>query len=225
MPKIIIIVQIIALMNTHCIGNQPTAESNVITELYNNCGLKGKLSYNVFELAVTGLNKINGIQNSNIITIIDYSKPSSSERLFVIDLANKKLLYNTLVAHGKNSGENYAKSFSNDSESLKSCLGFFLTLGTYKGDNGYSLLLEGLEPGINDKARERSIVIHGAGYVSHVYLKENGRLGRSWGCPALPEDISREIIDLISNGSCLFIFGDDPDYLDKSVIIKTSMGK
>jgi hypothetical protein len=225
MPKIIILVQIIALMTTQCTGNQPAAESNVIAELYNKCGLKGKLSFNVFELAVTGLNKISGIQNNKIITIIDYSQPSTSERLFVIDLVNKKLLYNTLVAHGKNSGENYAKNFSNESESLKSCLGFFITRETYYGDNGYSLLLDGLEPGINDEARERSIVIHGASYVSQSYLKEYGRLGRSWGCPALPENISKEIIDLISDGTCLFVFGDDPDYLNKSVFFKTLKGK
>lgn len=181
--------------------------------------MKDILSFNVFELAVTGFNRIDGIQNKKIITIIDYSRPSTENRFYVIDLVNKKILYFTLVAHGKNTGEDDAKSFSNDSETLKSCLGFFLTNETYIGENGYSLMLDGLEPGINDNARERSIVIHGAAYVSESFIKENGRLGRSWGCPALPESTSKEIIDLISKGSCLFIYGDDPDYVVKSKVI------
>jgi hypothetical protein len=224
MKSIILLIQIFALLSCLNGSDSRDGKSSEIQLLYKECGLKDILSFNVFDLAVTGLRKINGIQNSKIITIIDFSKPSTSERFFVIDLENKKLLYSTLVAHGKNSGENYAKSFSNESESLKSCLGFFITNETYNGDNGYSLMLDGLEPGINDNARNRSIVIHGAAYVSEAFIKENGRLGRSWGCPALPESISKEIIDLISKGSCLFIYGVDPDYLGKSKIINTSKG-
>jgi hypothetical protein len=123
------------------------------------------------------------------------------------------------VAHGKNSGENIADSFSNDSKSLKSCLGFFLTAETYTGKHGYSLKLDGLEPGINDNARQRAIVIHGADYVSASFAQQHGRLGRSWGCPALPTDRSKEIIDKISQGSCLFIYGNDPKYLKNSKIL------
>jgi hypothetical protein len=124
------------------------------------------------------------------------------------------------VAHGKNTGENTAADFSNQSESLKSSLGFFLTAETYVGENGYSLKLDGLEEGINDNARIREIVIHGADYVSQKFIDENGRLGRSWGCPALPVEFSKEIIDIISEGSCLFIYAADTLYKEKSTIYR-----
>ncbi len=168
---------------------------------------------------MTGMRKIKDLQNKKLITIIDFSKPSTQERFFVIDLENKLILYRSLVAHGRNSGENIADSFSNDSKSLKSCLGFFLTAETYTGKNGYSLKLDGLEPGINDNARRRTIVIHGADYVSASFAQQYGRLGRSWGCPVLPIDNSKEIIDKISNGSCLFIYGSDPEYQKASKIL------
>lgn len=219
MLKIILVIQLIASLNGY-IGNkfQDTGKSD-IQILYKECGLKDVLTYDIFELAVSGQRKISGIQNNKILTIIDYSKPGTTERFYVIDLAKKKILYKTLVAHGKNSGENSAVSFSNDSGSLKSCLGFFLTGETYNGKNGYSLMLDGLEPGINDNSRMRSIVIHGAGYVSQDFINKYGRIGRSWGCPALPENISKEIIDTISKGTCLFIYGNEPDYIRNSKII------
>jgi hypothetical protein len=219
MSRLILFIQIIALFKVCGKEYKQADKSSDIHSLYNDCGLNDILSYNVFELAVSGQRKIIGIQNDKIITIIDYSKPSSSKRLFVIDLANRKIKYKTLVAHGKNSGENKAGIFSNDSGSLKSCLGFFLTNETYNGENGYSLMLDGLEPGINDNARMRSIVIHGASYVSEEFIKKYGRLGRSWGCPALPQDLSKQIIDFISKGSCLFIYGDDPEYFANSKIV------
>jgi len=190
-----------------------------LKNLYENCKLDSLLSFETFRLAITGFEKVYGLQNKKIITIIDFSKPSVKERFFVIDIDNKQVLYKTLVAHGKNSGENIAESFSNDSKSLKSCLGFFQTAETYIGKHGYSLRLDGLEPGINDNARNRSIVIHGADYVSIDFAKIYGRLGRSWGCPALPINCSKEIIDKISNGSCLFIFANDPEYLKVSKIL------
>lgn len=219
MLKIILVIQLIASLNGY-IGNkfQDTGKSD-IQILYKECGLKDVLTYDIFELAVSGQRKISGINNNKILTIIDYSKPGTTERFYVIDLAKKKILYKTLVAHGKNSGENSAVSFSNDSGSLKSCLGFFLTGETYNGKNGYSLMLDGLEPGINDNSRMRSIVIHGAGYVSQDFINKYGRIGRSWGCPALPENISKEIIDTISKGTCLFIYGNEPDYIRNSKII------
>jgi hypothetical protein len=166
------------------------------------------------------LRQIENQAKKNILSIIDYSRPSTEIRFFVIDIELKKLIYRCLVAHGKNSGENYAKAFSNDPESLKSSLGFFLTAETYYGNHGYAMRLDGLEKNINDNARIREIVIHGADYVSNEFIKKYGILGRSWGCPALPIDISKEIIDKISGGSCLFIYGDDDSYKRNSVFLK-----
>jgi hypothetical protein len=201
------------------LSSKDPPEDVVIRQLWINCGLTGIVSYNVFYPAQAGYRKIDNIVKKNLITIIDFSKPSTENRFYVIDLANKHLLYKCLVAHGKNSGDNYAKSFSNQSLTLKSCLGFFLTAETYIGENGYSLKLDGLEKNINDNARTREIVIHGAGYVSQEFIKKYGRLGRSWGCPALPVEITKEIIDQISGGSCLFIFGEDKYYKKKSILI------
>lgn len=190
-----------------------------INQLWIECRLKGVIPYNVFNTAILGYRRTENIKRKNVITIIDFSKPSAEERLLVIDLGNKKVLYKCLVAHGKNSGENYAKSFSNQNESLMSSLGFYLTGETYTGENGYSLRLNGLEKGINDHARAREIVIHGASYVSKEFIDKYGRLGRSWGCPALPPEVTKEIIDLISGGSCLFIYADDVFYKENSTFI------
>jgi hypothetical protein len=219
MIKIILLIQLYIL-------NSPLSEEKFllkgdedIRSVYLQCGLSNDLSFDVFEKAVAGMQKIGEIQNKNIITIVDYSKPSSKKRFYVIDLLNKKILYKTIVAHGKNSGDYNAKSFSNKPGSLKSCLGFFMTAETYNGKYGYSLCLDGLEPGINDNARKRAIVIHGADFVTPSIIKEYGRLGGSFGCPALPVGVSKEIIDKIAKGSCLFIFGNDPEYFKNSKII------
>jgi hypothetical protein len=182
-------------------------QSNEIHRLWLDCQLEKDLPYEIFSIAIQGYRKIENIKKKNILTIIDYSKPSSVKRFFVIDIEKKELLYKTHVAHGKNSGDNEAVSFSNELNSLQSSLGFFLTAETYEGENGYSMKLDGLEKGINDHAREREIVIHGAEYVSEEYIIKYGRLGRSWGCPALPMEVSKEIIDFIANGSCLFVYG------------------
>jgi hypothetical protein len=219
MFKIILISQFLVLPAFNPADNYSQLTGADLRLLYQECSLETAITFNVFRLAMTGMENIKELQNKKIITIIDFSKPSTQERFFVIDLANKKILYKTLVAHGKNSGENTADSFSNDSQSLKSCLGFFLTAETYNGKHGYSLSLDGLEPGINDNARTRSIVIHGADYVSATYAEIHGRLGRSWGCPALPVDSSKEIIDHISKGSCIFIYGNDPEYLKASELL------
>jgi hypothetical protein len=133
----------------------------------------------------------------------------------------KELLYVCLVAHGKNSGEKIPDHFSNKPESLESSLGFYMTAETYSGKHGYSLRLDGLEKNINDNARMREIVIHGADYVSQQFIDSHGRLGRSWGCPAIPVEISREVIDSISNGSCIFIYGKDESYFLKSAFVNT----
>lgn len=183
--------------------------------LYQEIGLKGKLDYEVFKTALNGYNKIEG-KRKELLTIIDYSKPSTEKRFFVIDMERKKLLVHSHVSHGKNSGGNIATSFSNKMSSNKSSLGFFLTENTYMGGNGYSLVLNGLEKGINDKAKERYIVIHGADYANPRFAQSQGRLGRSLGCPALPKDVSKKAIDMIKNGSVIFVYGNDTNYLEKS---------
>ena len=183
--------------------------------LYEEIGLNGKLNYDVFKTALNGYNKIDG-RKKELLTIIDYSKPSTEKRFFVIDMDKKELLVYSHVSHGKNSGGNIATSFSNKVSSNKSSLGFFLTENTYMGGNGYSLVLNGLEKGINDKAKDRYIVIHGADYANPKVAKSQGRLGRSLGCPALPRDISKNAIDMIKNGSVLFVYGNDTNYLERS---------
>ena len=196
-----------------------TAGVTDIRKLWMSCRLDGVISFEVFNSAMEGYYQIDSIRKKDVITIIDYSKSSVEKRFFVVDIEKRQLLYKCLVAHGKNTGEDYAQSFSNQSESLKSCLGFFLTAETYYGKNGYSLKLDGLEKDINDNARNREIVIHGADYVCQQYIDKYGRIGRSWGCPALPLELSKEIIDKISNGSCLFIYGIDPLYKKNSIFL------
>ena len=163
------------------------------------------------------------IINDRVITIIDFTKPSHQERLFVIDLVGEKVIYKSLVAHGKNSGEDYATCFSNNPNSHQSSLGYYLTGSPYVGRHGYSLLLDGLEKGINDNARKRAVVIHGAAYVSQRYIESNGRLGRSFGCPALPEERASEIIDTIQEKSLLFIYSTDKDYCKNSSFFNSSL--
>lgn len=197
-----------------------TSEINKNAEyrrLYDEMQLNNIVSYKAFEQAMEGYKKIH--PKKEILTLIDYSKPSTEERLYIFDLKQKKKLYTSVVAHGKNSGENYATSFSNKSGSLQSSLGFFLTEGTYQGRNGYSLILNGLEKNINCKAKSRAIVMHGADYCSASMAKKAKRLGRSWGCPAIPRNVNKEIIDAIKGGSLMYIFADDEDYLKQSSIL------
>jgi hypothetical protein len=132
-----------------------------------------------------------------------------------------KILFNTLVAHGRNSGLEYATAFSNQQESHKTSLGFFITLNTYNGGNGYSLKLKGCEKGINDKALERAIVMHGADYANENFIQHNGYLGRSYGCPAVPEKINKELINAIKNGSCMFLYHSTKKYTTVSKILNS----
>ena len=142
----------------------------------------------------------------SLLTIIDFSRPSTEKRMFIIDLKNQSLIYSSLVAHGQNSGVVYAEKFSNRPKSHMSSLGTYITSNTYEGKHGYSLRLDGRDKGLNDKARERAIVIHGANYVSDRYLQINGRIGRSFGCPALPQESAEFVINLIKEGSYLYIY-------------------
>jgi hypothetical protein len=187
-----------------------------IGELHAQIGLQGVMDEHIFELAMIGylnLKRDQLLRSDTLLTIVDYRKTSKEKRLYVVDLKRRQLRYHTLVAHGKGSGASDATRFSNTPGSKTSSLGFFLTGEPYFGVHGYSLKLKGLEESINDNAEARSIVIHGAAYVSEGFIERYGRLGRSWGCPALPVDQTREIIDAIKGGSCLFVYGDDPSYL------------
>ena len=187
--------------------------------LYHEMALAGTIDYAVFERAIAGYNRMGG-HDKDILTVIDFTKPSTEKRLFVIDLKLKKILFISYVAHGRNSGEKYATSFSNREGSFKSSLGFYKTENTYYGKNGYSLVLDGLERGINDKAKERAIVMHGATYANPSTIRSCGRLGRSLGCPALPLAVSKKIIDTIKGGTLLYIHGDDKTYASRSTFIK-----
>jgi hypothetical protein len=150
--------------------------------------------------------KEKGVVTKNILTLVDFSLSSNSKRLWVIDLATNTILYNSLVAHGRNTGDEFANSFSNSEQSFKSSLGLYVTGEIYNGKHGMSLRLDGLEKGVNDHARARGVVMHAANYVSGSFIKNNKRLGRSLGCPAIPEALKEEIINTIKGKSCLFIY-------------------
>ena len=175
-----------------------------------------------FESAYKGYFKLKseGKINKEILTIIDFTQSSTEKRMWVIDMSKNEIIFQTVVSHGRNSGKEYANDFSNKPESYKSSLGFYKTAETYMGANGLSLRLDGLEKGINDNARSRAIVIHGADYANEKLANKQGYLGRSYGCPALPLENYKEIIEFIKNESCLFIFHDSNyDYLKKSNLI------
>lgn len=163
--------------------------------------------------------KEKGLVTKNILTLIDFSMSSNSKRLWVIDLTTNTILYNSLVAHGRNTGNEFATSFSNSAQSFKSSLGFYATGEIYSGKHGKSLKLDGLEKGINSNARERAVVIHGAEYVSNSFIQNNKRLGRSLGCPALPLELTDKIIQTIKDKSCLFIYFPSETYKVASKLV------
>jgi hypothetical protein len=180
------------------------------------------LKPNVLKLAINAFNKAKkiGIKiNRPIITIIDYTLASTQKRLWVIDIDNRQILHTSLVAHGKHSGENYAKYFSNTTGSLQTSIGVFLTENTYIGKEGYSLRIQGLESGFNDKAKSRAIVMHGANYVSGKTANSLGRVGRSWGCPAVERQLAKPIINTIKDGTIIFSFYTDKNWLKNSQFI------
>jgi hypothetical protein len=159
------------------------------------------------------------------LTVIDYSKPSTEPRLWVYEMATGKLLFKELVAHGKNTGDNFATRFSDQMNSLQSSIGLFVTGDTYVGSNGYSLRLDGLEPGFNAHARQRAIVMHGAPYVSTQFASAQGRIGRSWGCPALREAVARQVIDTIRGGGVIFSYYPDQTWLKASRFLNCGAAK
>ena len=173
-------------------------------------------SLQALEVALKGYTLLKGELKNQVLTVIDFTLPSTQKRLWIIDMVQQKILLHTVVAHGRNSGQLLAEHFSNRPESNQSSLGFYKTAETYQGKHGYSLRLDGLEKGINDQARNRAIVIHGAAYASEEFAATAGRLGRSLGCPAVPASLSATLIRLIKEGTLLFIYGKDPSYLQQS---------
>jgi hypothetical protein len=196
-----------------------------VTNLYEQIDLKEiGLSRKAFEYALKGYNYLldhHWLNKTNILSICDMSQSSRSKRFYVLDLEQKTVLVNTYVAHGRKSGGEFANSFSNSPSSHKSSLGFYITQGTYYGNNGFSLRVRGMEKGFNDRAGGRNIVVHGSVYVGPDFLEMNQFCGRSYGCPAVPADESETIIDLIKEGSVLFIYHPTKKYLTRSKILNS----
>ena len=178
-------------------------------------------SMNSFMKAMMGYSKLKeeGKVKNELLTIVDFSISSTKERIWILDMASNKVLYNTFVAHGKNTGEEMATEFSNIENSFQSSLGFYLTAETYYGANGLSLKLDGMEEGFNSNARSRYIVVHGAAYANPEVIANQGRLGRSLGCPALPTKLSKEIIQLIKGNSVMFIYHPNEEYAKNSTYL------
>lgn len=200
-----------------------TNEEDARLSLYEKLSLDSLgLSHEAFEYALKGHDQLlndGKIEKDNLLSIIDFSLPSGKKRLFVIDLESGELLFNTYVAHGRNSGKDVATQFSNKPNSFKSSLGFYVTGDTYTGKHGYALRLTGEESGINDKAQDRGIVMHSAAYASENSIEACGFIGRSLGCPAIPKNVHRQIIETICHGSCLFMYSPDTYYLSHSKMI------
>jgi hypothetical protein len=191
--------------------------------IYTNLGLARKgLSRQAFQFAWKGYKNLlskGKIRRDDVLSICDFSQSSKRRRLYIIDVETQKLLMHTFVAHGRNSGSEFARNFSNRPESHQSSLGFYVTRSTYYGEHGLSLKIDGLERGINDKALARHIVVHGSDYVGKDFLKSNKMTGRSYGCPAVPREHAPKIIETIKQGSCLFIYHPSKKYLNSSKIL------
>jgi hypothetical protein len=195
-----------------------------VTELYAQFNLEELgLTKKAFHYALKGYSYLmehHWLNNPNVLTICDMSQSSKNKRMYVLDMNTKEVLVNTYVAHGRRSGGEFARYFSNSASSRKSSLGFYVTENTYYGSTGFSLRIRGLERGFNDRAFERGIVVHGSEYVGPDFLQMNNFCGRSYGCPAVPADESENIIDLIKEGSCLFIYHPTQNYLVRSKILR-----
>ncbi|RYY86310.1 MAG: murein L,D-transpeptidase catalytic domain family protein [Chitinophagaceae bacterium] len=189
--------------------------------LYQQFGLQSiGLSQEAFQYAFKGFQQLasNGMLNQQVLTVIDFSQPSSKKRMYILDMATGEVLFNTYVAHGRNSGLQYAEKFSNKNESLQSSLGFYVTKGTYFGKHGLSLRLSGLENGWNSNAEKRAVVVHGAEYIG-TNRADAAFMGRSWGCPAVPQEQASRVINMIKDGTAIFIYHPTQKYLETSKII------
>jgi hypothetical protein len=199
-------------------------------DLYHEIGLKESgLDSVVFQKALTGYYNLKNLGSlsaeKDLLTIVDFRKPSTEKRFWVIDLRNKTIKFNSLVAHGKNTGEQFATNFSNRPSSNMSSLGFYVTGEPYMGKHGLSLYIDGQDKGFNDNARDRSVVIHGADYVSEEFAQRIGRIGRSQGCPALPEEITPEVVSTLQGGTCLFIYYPDAKYEAKTQLLNQQLAE
>jgi hypothetical protein len=201
-----------------------TSSESIATSLYTTLELKTLgLSFDALKYALKGYRQLveNGtLSNEDVLTVIDFSQPSSKKRMYILDVKNNKVLLNTYVAHGKNTGLQYAEHFSNRPESLQSSLGFYVTKSTYSGKHGTSLRLSGLEKGWNDNAEERAVVVHGAEYIGSNRA-DAAFMGRSWGCPAVPQAQVGTVINLIKGGTCLFIYHPSAKYLQDSQLLNS----
>lgn len=215
--------------NAQTLADSPIAQTPIKTEIVKKdifdslrlgrLGL-GRVAYDYAMIGYSRFKTKGLLANSSILSIIDFSLSSAKKRLFVLDVKNYKLLFVTYVAHGRNSGTSHALYFSNEAESFKSSIGFYLTGTTYSGAHGFSMKLKGYEAGYNDKAEERAIVMHSADYVSEALIKQQGFIGRSLGCPALAPEIYKQVINKISNRTCLFIYGASGNYIENSGMLK-----
>lgn len=213
--------------------NDSTTVKTEVTEISSTQNLYDKidfssgttLKFDVFEKALLGFNNLKKAgkidENTKLLTVCDFSLSSNIKRLWVINTETGEILFNSLVAHGKNTGEEFAVNFSNTESSLQSSLGFYVTDVTYHGENGYSLKLLGVDKGYNDNALQRAVVMHGADYVSDEFAKKHKRIGRSWGCPAVPRALAEPIINTIKGKNVLFIYYPEENYLTSSQWLKS----
>lgn len=207
-------------------SSKKTSNVSSSEELYQSISFENtnKLQFDVFAKALLGFENLKKAgklsEEAHLLTICDFSLSSNTKRLWVIDTEQRKVLFNSLVAHGKNTGEEFATNFSNIESSLQSSMGFYITESTYNGDNGYSLKLLGMDKGFNDAAYKRAVVMHGADYVSEEFAAAHKRIGRSWGCPVLPRNLTEPIINTIKGKNCLFIYYPDENYLSSSEWLK-----
>lgn len=198
--------------------NAPKSSIDVAAETKHLSQKAPQLNRHVLQLALAAYKKasIHGAVKKHVLTVIDYSLPSSKQRMWIFDVNRDKLLYNTYVAHGQNSGMNTPSHFSNIMSSKQTSLGTFVTRDTYMGSKGYSLNLQGLEKGFNDNAYNRRVVIHGAWYVEPKFIKQTGHAGRSWGCPSIAQTLAKPVINTIKGGSVVFAYYPDRNYLRHS---------
>jgi L,D-transpeptidase catalytic domain len=213
--------RLLGLLAALCLASTASAGTVSVRDPWPASAL-GSVNPDVFEMALAAAScaeRAGAVDQPATLTVIDYSLPSTTKRMWVYDLRSHRLLYEELVSHGQGSGENVARRFSNVPESYQTSLGLFVTAEPYVGKNGYSLRLDGLEAGINDRARERAIVMHGAPYVSPQFVAANGRLGRSQGCPAVRNEIARGLIDTVKGGGLVFAYAKDPVWLRSSAYL------